>query len=62
MDIDSLAFGLKQVIKKDISNNKYTLKNFDSFTNLNNQNKNYRYLVENNYDTLISLIKPGARE
>ena len=61
MDSDALAFGLKQVIKKDISLNQYTLQNFDSFQNLYTENQNYRYMVENNYDNLISLIKPGNR-
>lgn len=61
-DIDSLAIGLKQVIKKDISQNQYILQDFDSFDNIKAEDRNFRYLVQNNYDNMISLMKHKNRK
>lgn len=55
---DALPYGLKQVIKKDILNNAYVLKDFESFDALEPNNRNIKYINENNYDNLISLLKP----
>lgn len=59
---DALPYGLKQVIKMDISLNKYVLKDFESFDALEPQNRNIEYVVKNNYDNLISLLKPKGAE
>ena len=58
MDSDSLAFGLKQAVKKDISLNQYVLQDFNSFEDLSPQHRNIQYVRQNNYDNLISLLKP----
>ena len=59
MQADALAFGMKQVIKKDISLNQYVLKDFESYSNLDGSHRNLKYITQNNYDNLLSLIKPG---
>ena len=49
---------MKQVIKKDITLNKYESDNIKSFNSLSeDKKKNYKYLCDNNYDNLLSLIK-----
>lgn len=53
-----MPYGLKQVIKKDISFNKYVAQDFKSFDELTPDQRNIQYVRENNYDNLISLIKP----
>lgn len=58
MDYDSLPFGLKQTVKKDISLNKFVLQDFQSFEDLDPEQRNIQYIRENNYDNLISLLKP----
>lgn len=58
MDSDSLAFGLKQAVKKDISLNQYVLQDFNSFEDLSPSYRNIQYVRQNNYDNLISLLKP----
>lgn len=55
---DALPFGLKQVLKKDISLNQYTLKDFKAFRNLPPNDRKMDVVVENNLDNLISLMKP----
>ena len=49
---------MKQIIKKDISLNKYDSDNIKSFDSLPEEKKlDYKFLCNNNYDNLLSLIK-----
>ena len=59
---DALPYGLKQVIKSDISQDKFVLKDFESFDALGPDQRDIQYINENNYDNLVSLLKPKSNE
>ena len=44
MDSDSLPYGLKQAVKKDISLNKFILQDFSSFEDLSGEQRNIQYI------------------
>lgn len=50
------------MIKKDISFNKYVAQDFKPFEELTPDQRNIQYVRENNYDNLISLLKPRGED
>ena len=58
----SLPYGILQIIKSDIGKNKFESDTIKSFGSLDEkQKKDYKFLCENNYDNLLSLIKEDDR-
>lgn len=56
---DRLPYGLKQVVKRSIFDNHFVHADFEAFEDLpEHQQRDLSYIVNNNYDNLLSLIKP----
>lgn len=57
-----MPYGLKQVIKADISQDKFVLKDFQPFDEIPSEKRNIDYINKENYDNLISLMKSNKSE